>query len=81
MLHYRDSALPHIIIEWPVTGKSADPNFFFRDWLEKNVGHQEKDWDWCVDSKKMGGDSLRISFKDKKDAIIFLLVKDSLLEA
>ena len=43
-----------IVVPWP-TGEfvvgdtlvsSADPNDFYRPWLEKNVGRQGWDWQW-----------------------------------
>ena len=31
-----------IVINWP----DGDPNWFYRNWLETNIGEQKKDWDW-----------------------------------
>lgn len=37
-----------VTVPWPSTMVSADPNHFYRDWLETNVGDQSDDWDWWV---------------------------------
>lgn len=63
-------------VAWPSTSRSADPNDFYRAWLEKNVGKYGIDWGWTVGAN----DNLHIFFKDSKKATLFLLVKDSLLK-
>jgi hypothetical protein len=53
--------------------RSADPNDFYRPWLEENVGKQGWDWDWRVGPVAAenhfgtkGYDSLIIKFKRSK---------------
>jgi hypothetical protein len=39
--------------DWSLSGKyqeiySSDPNDFYRDWMQENVGRQGRDWDWRI---------------------------------
>ncbi len=76
-----------VIVKWP-TGYlddvknpcseieiySADPNEFYRPWLETNVGKQGFDWDWRIDS--ITGNNLEIKFRmgKGKEASLFTLI-------
>lgn len=69
-----------IFIDWPVTWRNTDPNFFYRAWLEENVGEQGLDWDWDYATVNVLADSLKLFFKRERDASLFLLVEPRLLK-
>jgi hypothetical protein len=60
--------------------QTADPNEWYREWLETNVGCQGWAWDWRIGKidwpdKSIVGmkDTLRIKFRDAKSATAFAL--------
>ena len=53
------------------SANSSDPNEWYREWLETNVGRQGWAWDWRIGND--GGDSLRIKFRKPIDATMFAL--------
>lgn len=59
---------------------TADPNKWYREWLETNVGRQGWAWDWRIGKinwpdKSIVGikDTLKIKFRDPKMATMFIL--------
>ncbi len=44
-----------------------DPNDHYRPYLEKNVGKQGWDWDWCIGSNGIPG-TLKIKFRRGKES-------------
>lgn len=70
----------HPLWDWTIGAsryivQSADPNEHFRPWLEKNVGKQGWDWDWCLADKDVTENKLTIKFRKSKEeyATIFRL--------
>lgn len=59
-----------VIIPWPNTDKSCDPNIIIRPWLEKNVGKQGLHWSWCLHNI----DKIEVRFLDKRHLLIFTLI-------
>lgn len=49
----------------------AEPNTYYRPWLEQHIGQQGVHWDWRILSPT--GDKLGIDFANKDDAILFEL--------
>ena len=51
---------------------TADPNEWYREWLEKHVGRQNWTWDWDIGST---GDpyTLVLKFRNPKHATLFTL--------
>jgi len=35
-----------ITVKWPHDEYSSDPNYFYRPYLEENIGNQGVDWNW-----------------------------------
>ena len=82
-----------VVIKWPrgwapldesgeVHAESADPNTWYRWWLEKHVGRQGWAWDWkeiVGSSQYVSGyehlfdDKLEIKFRNSKHATMFIL--------
>ena len=61
-----------------VHAESADPNDWYRWWLEKYVGSQGWAWDWRIGyisdiSEVPCNDTLVIKFRDPKMATMFIL--------
>jgi len=65
---------------------SNDPNDFYRNWLEKNVGRQGIDWDWkfmpmhsmfVLTNRPEDNDYITIKFRKGKEkyASLFLLTQ------
>ena len=46
--------------------ESADPNDHYRPWMEKNVGRQGWDWDWCMRDNDVTENRLTIKFRRAK---------------
>ena len=62
------------------SAQSADPNEWYREWLEANVGQQGWSWDWRIGrthADEQGWfefkDTLKIKFRDAKSATAFAL--------
>lgn len=62
------------------SAQSADPNTWYREWLEANVGRQGWSWDWRIGrthTDEQGWfefkDTLKIKFRDAKSATAFAL--------
>jgi hypothetical protein len=49
-----------------VSVDSADPNDHYRPWMEKNVGRQGWDWDWCMRDNDVNENRLTIKFRRAK---------------
>ena len=47
--------------------ESADPNDHYRPWMEKNVGRQGWDWDWCLTDNDVAENRLTIKFRKGKE--------------
>lgn len=45
--------------------RSADPNDFYRPWLEKNVGKQGWDWNWGMGGNDASENRLTIKIRQK----------------
>ena len=78
-------------VKWPVgwtkidhlgnQTESSNPNTWYRDWLETNVGPQGWAWDWRIgkiyihDNNPLVDvrDSLKIKFRKPQDATMFAL--------
>ena len=56
---------------------SSDPNTWYREWLETNVGRQEWTWDWRISNNMSyysdSPDQLCIKFRRAEDATMFIL--------
>ena len=74
-----------IIVDWPRGWskidhlgnqvESSDPNTWYRDWLETNVGRQGWAWDWRVSMVHPEvRDVLKIKFRRPQDATAFALM-------
>ena len=71
-----------IIVKWPAGEirvkqeecdiwdyvKSADPNGFYRPYLEENVGKQHWSWDWTLGNNGAADNTLTIKFRKGKEA-------------
>lgn len=60
------------------SAESSDPNVWYREWLETNVGSQGWAWDWRIGptdwvSDEVGRDTIRIKFRNPKAATAFAL--------
>ena len=63
------------------SSQTSDPNEWYREWLEDNVGRQGWAWDWRASRTHTGSgddwfdfkDTLRIKFRDDKAATAFAL--------
>ena len=73
-----------IMVDWPSgwtpqdhlgnSAQSADPNEWYREWLEANVGRQGWSWDWRSEMLHPEvRDMLIIKFRNPKDATAFAL--------
>lgn len=51
---------------WVDLGFSSDPNDHYRPWLEKHVGKQGWDWDWCLTDSDIHENCLTIKFRRGK---------------
>lgn len=51
----------------PWTVESADPNDHYRPELERLVGRQGRDWDWCLKDCDVAQNRLTIKFRRGKD--------------
>lgn len=70
-----------IVVDWPSgwtpqdhlgnSALSADPNEWYREWLEANVGRQGWAWDWRIYSNST--DQLCIKFRRAEDATMFVM--------
>jgi hypothetical protein len=47
--------------------KSADPNDYYRSWMEENVGRQGWDWDWYVLDNDIYLNKLTVKFRRGKE--------------
>lgn len=45
---------------------SADPNDYYRPWLEANVGQQGWDWDWRLTDNDIAENQLTIKFRKSR---------------
>ena len=81
-----------VVVKWPVgwtkidhlgnQSESSDPNVWYRDWLEANVGSQGWAWDWRIGKTYVPDnnplieirDTLRIKFRKPQDATMFTLM-------
>ena len=45
--------------------ESADPNDFYRPWLEQNIGKQKWDWDWGFVGNDVSDNCLTIKVRSK----------------
>ena len=52
---------------WVNLGESADPNDHYRPEIEKNVGKQGWDWDWCLTENDINKNRLTIKFRKGKE--------------
>ena len=57
---------------------TSDPNEWYREWLETNVGRQGWAWDWRIGpivevSDEVGRDTIRIKFRKAEAATMFAL--------
>ena len=52
-----------IVVRWPRSVESADPNDHYRPWLELNVGKQGREWDWGLRNSDAHDNTLSIRFK------------------
>lgn len=48
-----------------------DPNEYYREWLEKYIGFQNKEWDWELMNTDI--DLVRIFFRQENDVLLFQL--------
>jgi hypothetical protein len=80
-----------VVVNWPQgwtpqdhlgnSAESADPNVWYRAWLETNVGPQGWAWDWRINKVYVPDnnplievrDSLKIKFRKAADATAFAL--------
>ena len=80
-----------VVVNWPQgwtpqdhlgnSAESADPNVWYRAWLETNVGPQGWAWDWRINKVYVPDnnplievrDSLKIKFRKPVDATAFAL--------
>jgi hypothetical protein len=46
--------------------ESADPNDFYRPWLEQHVGRQGWDWDWRMEDNDVGDNLLTVKLRRSK---------------
>lgn len=54
-----------------VSQESADPNDFYRKWLESTIGRQGISWEWRLHETSF--DRLVIKFRREEDATLFAL--------
>ena len=84
ILQWRYWLRTEIIVDWPNgwtpqdhlgnSALSSDPNEWYREWLERNVGRQGWTWDWRVTMLHPEvRDMLVIKFRRERDAILFTL--------
>jgi hypothetical protein len=52
---------------WVNLGYSSDPNDHYRPDIEKHVGRQGWDWDWCMRDGDVVNNLLTIKFRKGKD--------------
>ena len=70
---------PTVTVKWPVgpvsvpngdnagvLTESADPNYHYRPYLEKNVGKQNRDWVWGLRDNNAAENRLTIKFRKSK---------------
>ena len=73
-----------IIVDWPsgwtptdrmgVSRNSSDPNEWYREWLENNVGRQGWAWDWRYEILHPEvRDMLIVKFRKEEHAVLFAL--------
>jgi hypothetical protein len=79
VLPWPTGQLPFVVD--PATGytwttNSSDPNRWWRDWLEANVGQQGWRWQWRTKITPVteGRDHITIRFRNSKDATAFTLI-------
>lgn len=79
-LKWRYLLRTEIIVPWPAgyvgpdRAYSADPNRWWRSWLEENVGKQGKTWNWRAHyGTDTSIDRLILRFRYEKDAVSFLI--------
>ena len=48
-----------------VSVDSADPNDHYRPWMEKNVGRQGWDWDWCMRDNDITENRLTVKVRQR----------------
>ena len=71
-----------IKVKWPtgwtptdhlgVSRNSSDPNEWYRDWLEHQVGRQGWDWEWRVETIE-DQDYVKLKFRKEEHAVLFAL--------
>ena len=50
---------------WVDLGFSSDPNDHYRPWMEKNIGRQGWDWDWCMTDNDIAANQLTIKLRSR----------------
>jgi len=91
ILQWRYWLRTEVVVTWPQgwtpqdhlgnSAESADPNVWYREWLETNVGSQGWAWDWRINKVYVPDnnplievrDSLKIKFRKSADATAFAL--------
>ena len=61
-----------VIMPWPHDEITADPNEFWRPWLEENVGRQAWRWNWRIAYDV--DNAVEIKFRREKDASMFAMI-------
>jgi len=64
-----DPATIVIVVRWPRSAWSADPNDHYRPWMEEHVGEQGVDWEWGLINDDASKDNLSIRFKRDFEAL------------
>ena len=57
-----DPATIVIVVRWPRSPESSDPNDHYRPWMEDHVGKQGVDWDWGLINDDVANNNLSIRF-------------------
>jgi hypothetical protein len=87
ILQWRYWLRTEVVVDWPQgwtpqdhlgnSAQSADPNVWYRAWLETNVGPQRWTWDWRIKNDMSyysdSVDQLIIKFRKPVDATAFAL--------
>lgn len=56
-----------IKVKWPTASPIADPNYHYRDWLEKHVGRQGWDWNWEMTTDDVFNNTLTVKFRKGRE--------------
>lgn len=64
---YGDSRWYDVGAAW-VEIESADPNDFYRPWLEQHVGRQGWDWDWRMEDNDAAENLLTVKLRRSKSS-------------